>query len=43
MARDAFISYSNKDKATADVACAAMEAQGVRCWIAPRDVLADLL
>ena len=39
MAHDAFISYSSKDKATADAACAALEARGVRCWIAPRDVL----
>jgi len=35
---DAFISYSHKDKATADAACATLEAAGVRCWIAPRDV-----
>jgi TIR domain len=35
---DVFVSYSSKDKPTADAACAALEAGGVRCWIAPRDV-----
>jgi tetratricopeptide (TPR) repeat protein len=39
MAHDVFISYSNKDKPTADAVCAALEANGVRCWIAPRDIL----
>jgi hypothetical protein len=38
MAFDVFISYSSKDKATADGTCAALEATGIRCWIAPRDV-----
>jgi hypothetical protein len=37
---DAFISYSSKDKTTANAACAALEAAGVRCWIAPRDIRA---
>ena len=40
MARDVFISYASHDKAIADAACAALETQGIRCWIAPRDVLA---
>lgn len=35
---DVFISYSSKDKITANAACAALEAAGVRCWIAPRDI-----
>lgn len=39
MAHDVFISYSSKDKAVADAACATLEARKVRCWIAPRDVL----
>ncbi len=39
MAHDVFISYSSKDKLTADAVCAAMESRGIRCWIAPRDVL----
>lgn len=38
MAHDVFISYSSKDKPTADAACAALESRGIRCWIAPRDV-----
>jgi hypothetical protein len=38
MSFDVFISYSSKDKSVADAACAALEAAGVRCWIAPRDV-----
>jgi hypothetical protein len=39
MAHDVFISYSTKDKATADAVCATLEARGIRCWIAPRDIL----
>ncbi|HEX8072492.1 MAG TPA: toll/interleukin-1 receptor domain-containing protein [Pyrinomonadaceae bacterium] len=38
MPADAFISYSIKDRIVADAVCAALEAGGVRCWIAPRDV-----
>jgi hypothetical protein len=38
MAHDVFISYSVKDKAVADAVCATLEAGGLRCWIAPRDV-----
>jgi hypothetical protein len=37
---DAFISYSHNDKPAADAACAKLEGQGVRCWIAPRDIRA---
>ncbi len=39
MAHQAFISYGHQDKLVADAACARLEARGVRCWIAPRDVL----
>ena len=39
MAHDVFISYSSHDKPTADAVCAALESRGIRCWIAPRDVL----
>ncbi len=39
MAHDVFISYSSKDKPTADAACALLESHGIRCWIAPRDIL----
>ena len=39
MAHDVFISYSSKDKAAADAACNVLERNGVRVWIAPRDIL----
>jgi hypothetical protein len=39
MPHDAFISYSTHDKASADAACVALEAAGIRCWIAPRDIM----
>ncbi len=39
MAHDVFISYAHKDKPVADAVCATLESRGVRCWIAPRDVL----
>src|SRR5277367_4422033 len=38
LVRDVFISYASPDKSVADAACEALEAAGVRCWIAPRDV-----
>lgn len=38
MAHDVFISYGSPDKQTADATCAWLEAKGIRCWIAPRDV-----
>ena len=38
MAHDVFISHSHADKPAADAACAALEAKGIRCWIAPRDI-----
>lgn len=38
MSHDAFISHSSQDKATADAICAALEAEKIRCWIAPRDI-----
>src|SRR5205814_2402697 len=37
---DVFISYSSKDKLAADATCAAMETRHLRCWIAPRDIVA---
>jgi tetratricopeptide (TPR) repeat protein len=36
---DVFISYSSRDKPIADAACATLESRGIRCWVAPRDVL----
>jgi anti-sigma-K factor RskA len=38
MAFDVFISYPHQDKLTADAACAKLEAEGIRTWIAPRDI-----
>jgi ABC-type sugar transport system permease subunit len=39
MAHDVFISYSTIDKTTADAACATLENNGIRCWIAPRNIM----
>jgi WD40 repeat protein len=39
VAFDIFISFSSRDKPTADAACATLEGAGIRCWIAPRDIL----
>ena len=39
MAHDVFISYASEDKPAADAACAVLESKGIRCWIAPRDIL----
>jgi hypothetical protein len=39
MAHDVFISYSSKDKLAADACCAALEQRGIRCWMAPRDIV----
>jgi hypothetical protein len=36
---DVFISYSSKDKPIGDAVCEGLEVQGIRCWIAPRDVM----
>lgn len=38
MAHDVFITYSAKDKTIADAVCATLETEGIRCWIAPRDL-----
>ena len=39
MAHDVFISYSTADKLAADAVCAKVEGRGIRCWVAPRDIL----
>ncbi len=36
---DVLISYSTKDQKWADAACSVLEARGIRCWIAPRDII----
>ena len=38
MASDVFISYATQDCQLAERICAELEAEGFRCWIAPRDV-----
>ena len=38
MAHDVFLSYSHTDRETADQICAGLEAEGLRCWYAPRDI-----
>ncbi len=39
MEHQAFICYASEDEVTAGRVCAELESHGVRCWIAPRDVL----
>lgn len=36
---DVFISHSSDDKTVADATCAYLESNGIRCWIASRDVI----
>ena len=36
---DVFISYPSQDKVSADGVCHGLEARGIRCWMAPRDVI----
>lgn len=38
MAYDIFISYSSKDKQTADKVCQVLESHNMKCWLAPRDI-----
>jgi hypothetical protein len=38
MPRDVFISHSAQDKKSAETICGALEQNGIRCWVAPRDV-----
>jgi hypothetical protein len=37
--RDVFLSHAAKDAAAATTLCRLLEARGVSCWIAPRDIL----
>jgi formylglycine-generating enzyme required for sulfatase activity len=39
VAHDVFISYASEDKAAADAVCDQLEQKGIRCWIAPRDIM----
>ncbi len=38
MAHDVFLSHSHVDKVYADAICHKLEANGIRCWVAPRDI-----
>lgn len=38
MAREVFVSYSSKDRATAEAVREALERRALSCWMAPRDV-----
>lgn len=40
MAHDVFVSYAKGDQAVADAVREALEEAGIRCWIAPRDIVA---
>ena len=40
MPAQVFISYSSEDKNVADAVCAGLEQARLRCWIAPRDIIA---
>ncbi|HET7762786.1 MAG TPA: TIR domain-containing protein [Phycicoccus sp.] len=39
MSHDVFICHSSKDRTLANAICAKLEANRIRCWIAPRDVV----
>ncbi len=39
MPHDVFISYSTKDKHTADAICHVLEQNNLKCWIAPRNIV----
>ena len=38
MAHQVFLSHATEDRETAIQVCAALEAEDIRCWMAPRDV-----
>ena len=40
MAHVVFISYASNDRTVADAICSALESKGIKCWMAPRDVMA---
>lgn len=39
MAHEVFISYSKKDAAVAEAVCSELEAKGIQCWMAPRNIV----
>ncbi len=42
MTNEVFISYSSEDADLANLACAILEKNGIRCWIAPRSITPGL-
>lgn len=38
MAHDVFVSYAKEDQSVADAVVAGLEKEGLRCWVAPRDI-----
>jgi TolB-like protein len=38
-----FVSHASADMAVAETVCAALEQAGIRCWVAPRDVMPGTL
>lgn len=38
LTHDVFISYRSEDRDAAERLCAGLEGQGIRCWIAPRNI-----
>ena len=40
---DVFVSYSTRDKPVADALVSRLEQAGVRCWVAPRDILPGMV
>lgn len=42
MTHDVFICHSSKDRALANAIVARLEENGIRCWVAPRDVVPGL-
>ncbi|HIL94559.1 MAG TPA: TIR domain-containing protein [Pseudomonadales bacterium] len=40
MNHEVFVSHSSKDKTIADGVVACLEGRGLRCWVAPRDIIA---
>jgi ribosomal protein S27E len=42
MARDIFISYTQRDRSVAEELCRGLESSGLACWIAPRNIEAGM-
>jgi hypothetical protein len=42
-AHDVFVSHATKDKPVADAVVSRLEQAGIRCWVAPRDILPGMV